>query len=77
MESRIIESGALVGESLSALATVKMDEVLFDEPISARRHDWLLHSGAGIQFGDFSGLTDNDPKVTFQLEYAKPYRLKG
>ncbi|NND92894.1 MAG: hypothetical protein HKN42_18705 [Granulosicoccus sp.] len=77
MERVIIDSGVLAGESLSALATVKLDEVLFDEPISARRHGWLVRAGAGVQSSDFAGLTDNDPKLTFQLEYAKPYGLKG
>ena len=77
MERIIVESSTLTGESLSALATVKLDDVLFDEPISARRHGWLVRGGAGVQSSDFSGLTDNDPKLTFQLEYAKPYGLKG
>ncbi|MGQ7844151.1 hypothetical protein ACUNV4_06730 [Granulosicoccus sp. 3-233] len=77
MESVLVESGALVNEQLSALAVVELDDVLFDEPISARRHGWLVRAGAGFQSSDFSGLTDNDPKLTFQLEYAKPYGLKG
>ena len=33
MEAVLIESGALVDEKLSALATVELDDVLFDEPI--------------------------------------------
>ncbi len=77
MESVLLESGALVNNKLSALAVVELDDVLFDEPISARRHGWLVRAGAGFQSSDFSGLTDNDPKLTFQLEYARPYGLKG
>ena len=76
MELIIIKSGALVVESLSAFAIVKLDEDLFDEPISARRHGWLVRAAAGFQSSDFSGLPDNDPKLTFQPEYAKPFGLR-
>jgi len=77
MEKAMVDAGVLKNGELSALGTVKMDDVLFDEPISARRHGWLVRGGAGFQSSDFSGITDNDPKLLFQLEYAKPYGLRG
>jgi len=77
MERIMLAAGALKGDALSALATVKLDEVLFDEPISARRHGWLVRAGAGFQISDFSGIIENDSKLTFQFEYAKPYGLRG
>ncbi len=77
MEAVMAEAGVLDGGELSALGTVKLDDVLFNEPISARRHGWLIRGGAGFQSSDFSGITDNDPKLLFQLEYAKPYGLRG
>ncbi len=77
MEAVMVGANALPSGSLSALATVKLDDVLFNEPISARRHGWVVRAGAGFQSSDFSGLTDNDPKLTFQAEYAKPVGLRG
>jgi len=77
MESAMGNSGALPGGELDALGTVKLDEVLFDEPVSARRHGWLVRAGAGVQSSDFSGLTDNDPKLLLEFEYAKPFGLTG
>jgi len=77
IEKAMVEAGVLPNGELSALGTVKLDDVLFDEPISARRHGWLVRGGAGFQSSDFSGISDNDPKLLFQLEYAKPYGLRG
>ena len=77
MEQVLNDAGSLDDGQLSALGTVKLDDVLFDEPISARRHGWLVRAGLGFQASDLSGLTDNDPKLTFQFEYAKPFGLRG
>ena len=77
MEAVMKDAGVLIAGEMTALATVKLDDILFDEPISARRHGWLVRGGAGFQSSDFSGITDNDPKLLFQLEYAKPFGLRG
>ena len=77
MEAVMVDAGVLINDELSALGTVKLDDILFNEPISARRHGWLVRGGLGVQSSDFSGITDNDPKLLFQLEYAKPYGLRG
>lgn len=77
IEAVMREAGVLKAGDLTALATVELDDILFNEPISARRHGWLVRGGAGFQSSDFSGITDNDPKLLFQLEYAKPYGLRG
>ncbi|ASJ76579.1 DUF481 domain-containing protein [Granulosicoccus antarcticus] len=77
MEQAMAAAGVLPEGELSALGTVKLDDILFDEPISARRHGWLVRGGAGFQSSDFLGIADNDPKLLFQLEYAKPYGLRG
>lgn len=77
MEQVMADAGVLPDGELSALGTVKLDEVLFDEPVSARRHGWLVRGGAGFQSSDFLGITDNDPKLLFELEYAKPHGLRG
>ena len=69
--------GLFAEDTLGALGAVKMDDVLFDEPISARRHGWLVRAGVGVQLRDFSGTVDNDPKLRFEFEYAKPYGLTG
>ena len=77
METVLSTAGVLPAEKLTALATVKLDDVLFNESISTRRHGWLVRAGAGFQASDFSGIADNDAKLLFQFEYAKPYGLKG
>lgn len=77
MEATLKDADVLTAGEMTALATVKLDDILFDEPISARRHGWLVRGGAGFQSSDFSGITDNDPKLLFQLEYAKPFGLRG
>lgn len=77
LETVMSDAGVLPTGKLTALGTVKIDEVLFDEPISARRHGWLVRGGAGFQASDFTGLTENDPSLLFQLEYAKPFGLRG
>lgn len=77
MEEVMRREGLLAAETLSALGAVEMDDVLFDEPISARRHGWLVRAGVGMQLSDFSGTVDSDPKLRFELEYAKPYGLTG
>ena len=77
MESVMQSADVLKNGDLTALATVKLDDILFNEPISARRHGWLVRGGAGFQSSDFSGITDNDPKLLFQFEYAKPFGLRG
>ena len=65
MEQAMDDAGVLPNGDLNALGTVKLDEILFDEPISARRHGWLVRGGAGFQSSDFLGITDNDPKLLF------------
>jgi hypothetical protein len=77
MEAVLADADVLTTGKLTALATVKLDDIMFNEPISARRHGWLVRAGAGFQSSDFSGITDNDPNLLFQLEYAKPYGLRG
>lgn len=77
MEQVLVDAGVLPNGEFSALGTVKLDDVLFDEPISTRRHGWLVRAGAGFQSSDFSGIADNDPKLLFELEYAKPFGLRG
>ena len=77
MEQSLSDAGVLDGGDLSALGTFRIDDVLFNETISSRRHGWLVRIGAGFQASDFSGISDNDPKILIQGEYAKPYGLTG
>jgi hypothetical protein len=77
MESILAAENLLTEDTLSALGVVKLDDVLFDEPISSRRHGWLVRAGVGMQLSDFSGTVDSDPKLRFEFEYARPYGLTG
>ncbi len=77
IESALARSGALRDGKFGALGALTADKVLEDEPISPRKHGWVVRLGAGFQASDISGLSDNDPKLLAQFEYAKPYGYKG
>ena len=77
IEAALARSGAFADGKLGALGALTMDEVLEDEPISVRKHGWVVRAGAGFQASDLSGLSDNDPKLLLSWEYAKPYGYKG
>ena len=77
IEAALARSGAIRDGKLGALGALTMDEILEDEPISVRKHGWTVRVGAGYQASDLSGLADNDPKLLFQWEYAKPRGYKG
>ncbi len=77
IEAALARSGALRDGKLGALGALTADKVLVDEPISTRKHGWVVRLGAGFQASDLSGLSDNDPKLLAQFEYAKPYGYKG
>ncbi len=77
IEAALARSGAFTDGKLGALGALTMDEVLEDEPISVRRHGWVVRAGAGFQASDLSGLSDNDPRLLLSWEYAKPYGYKG
>ncbi len=77
IEEALSRSGAIVGGRLGALGALTIDEILEEEPISTRRHGWVVRAGAGFQASQLSGLADNDPKLLLQWEYAKPRGYKG
>lgn len=77
IEAAIARSGSIRDGKLGALGAITMDDVLEDEPISVRKHGWVVRAGAGFQASDLSGIADNDPKLLFEWEYAKPYGYKG
>jgi len=77
IEGALARSGALLDGKFGALGALTADEVLEDEPISNRRHGWVVRVGVGFQASDLSGLADNDPKLLAQWEYAKPFGYKG
>ncbi len=77
IEAALARSGSLRDGKVGALGAITMDDVLVDEPISVRKHGWVIRAGAGFQASDLSGIADNDPKLLFEWEYAKPYGYKG
>jgi len=77
IEAALAKSDALLDGKLGALGSLSINEVLEDEPISNRRHGWVVRLGAGFQASDLSGVADNDPKLLAQFEYAKPFGYKG
>lgn len=77
IEAAIARSGSIRDGKLGALGAITMDDVLVDEPISVRKHGWVVRVGAGFQASDLSGIADNDPKLLVEWEYAKPHGYKG
>lgn len=77
IEAAIARSGSIRDGKLGALGAITMDDVLVDEPISVRKHGWVVRAGAGFQASDLSGIADNDPKLLLEWEYAKPFGYKG
>lgn len=77
MEAVFKRAGVLTSGQLGALGTLKINEVLFEERISTRKHGWVARAGAGFQSADFTGIVDNDPILSFQFEYAKPNGYRG
>lgn len=77
IEAALARSGSLRDGKVGALGAITMDDVLVDEPISVRKHGWVVRLGAGFQASDLSGIADNDPKLLVEWEYAKPYGYKG
>jgi len=77
IEAALARSGALRDGKLGAMGALTADNVLEEEKISTRKHGWVIRLGAGFQASDLSGIADNDPKLVFEWEYAKPQGYKG
>lgn len=76
MEELLRNEGVLKDGKLGAAGTLYMDRVMFDEPISIRKHGWLVRGGAGLVVQDFDG-NEGDPSLDVEFEYAKPYGYRG
>ncbi len=76
MEELLRQEGVLKGGKLGAAGTLHMDRVMFDEPISIRKHGWLVRGGVGLVVQDFNG-NKGDPSLDIEFEYAKPYGYRG
>lgn len=77
IEAALARSNSLRDGKVGALGAITMDDVLVDEPISVRKHGWVVRLGAGFQASDLSGIADNDPKLLLEWEYAKPYGYRS
>jgi len=53
-----------------------MDKVLFQEPVSIRKHGWVVRMGAGVVLQDFNG-DKSDPSLGLEYEYSHPSGYKG
>ncbi|HFD86187.1 MAG TPA: hypothetical protein ENJ35_00755, partial [Gammaproteobacteria bacterium] len=76
MEELLRLEGVLKGGKLGAAGTLYMDRVMFDEPISIRKHGWLVRGGVGLVVQDFNG-NKGDPSLDIEWEYAKPHGYRG
>lgn len=75
-EKALKRMGALRNDALGALGVLQMDNVLFLEPVSIRKHGWLVRGGVGYVLQNFEG-DDSDPSLFFDFEYAHPSGYKG
>jgi hypothetical protein len=76
MEELLRLDGVLKGGKLGAAGTLHMDRVMFDEPISVRKHGWLVRGGIGLVVQDFNG-NKGDPSLDLEWEYAQPHGYRG
>lgn len=76
MEELLRNEGVLKDGKLGAAGTLYMDRVMFDEPISIRKHGWLVRGGVGLVVQDFDG-NEGDPSLDVEFEYTKPYGYRG
>jgi hypothetical protein len=60
-----------LGASLGAAGTIKAHDVLTQEPISIRKHGWLVRTGIGAVLSDYDGETGK-PAVEVGAEYHRP-----
>jgi len=56
IEAALGRSGALRDGKFGALGALTADKVLEDEPISTRKHGWVVRLGAGFQASDLSSF---------------------
>lgn len=70
-------AGLLVSNNLGAVGVLKMEKVLFDEPISVRKHGWVTGIGLGYIASNYDGESDDAAAVDVFAEYAKPYGYRG
>ncbi|MGV6857879.1 MAG: DUF481 domain-containing protein [bacterium] len=61
---------------LGAVGVLQMDKVLFLEPVSIRKHGWVVRIGAGVVVKNFEG-DDSDPTLGIEYEYTHPSGYKG
>lgn len=75
IEDQLRSSGALTGE-LGAFGIVRMQEILFEERVSARYHGWLVRAGVGKIFSNYDGESE-DPTLDLEFEYGLPIGYKA
>lgn len=68
--------GVLRNDALGALGVLQMDKVLFQEPVSIRKHGWVVRGGIGYVLQNFEG-DNSDPSLFIDYEYAHPSGYKG
>jgi hypothetical protein len=72
IEKVLQRAGVLTGDALGAVGVLKMHDVLFNEPISIRKHGWLVKGGAGYVVSNYDD-SDSDPSLDLSFEYALPF----
>ncbi len=75
-ETVLKREGMLRSDSLGAIGVLQMDKVLFLEPVSIRKHGWVVRAGVGVVLQDFDG-DESDPSLGIEYEYAYPSGYKG
>jgi hypothetical protein len=71
LEKILQKEGVLKDNTLGTIGTLKIDDVLFKERISIRKHGWLAKAGLGFVVSSYDG-SDSDPSLDASFEYALP-----
>ncbi len=73
MEEVIAESGLLASEGFSAVGSLRVDEVLFQEHVNERFIGWDLRTGVRFEALTKDSDTDRqDPGASLRVRYSRP-----
>lgn len=75
IEDILKKEGVLKDDALGAMGIIRIQDILTDEPISMRKHGWIVKGGVGYIASNYDG-SDSDPSIDAQFEYAIPYTYR-
>ncbi len=76
VEAVLAQAGVL-SNGLGAAGTIYANEVLFEMAVNARAHGFVVRAGAAYTGSKIGDLSNDEPALKFDAEYAKPLGETG